>query len=451
MLCEPTSDPNYQKPLENLHRVYSDFPIRYFRKKGKCTDEELLAHARAHPPLSQIAWGHKWKHLNSTNARTGEVHRERIRVIPGLIAAKETYPPKQEQQMKWEKGLSELFVPQGGGPVRQEEADDEPELHWRFDVTEQQLKGTALQERALPKEIELLTLFEWNPGSSRQRLDPGLLTMKSLHFGMMQEADAEMVTSLERTGASVHFHTKVRQDSPGKPTLTFARAQLIQQSRMLEAGVVPKYAMRHEQEVENWLVSYSIAKYEFKIPIAGLSQLTLASAHLSDWYAKKRDIAIGALSDFLDKCRTHDVDIIGCDLNQAVALRKSHTTTPLCEAMKAFCARHGVPAAYEYQELYGQGPDDCCGFLILPGSAVFTKCDVQKASYAPYVNQDLGLSRTDREAHYPVQMWLRSKEYSRTGRYKRSQGALDQRKAARSQKANEASKNKKQRTQSSRK
>ena len=79
-----------------------------------------------------------------------------------------------------------------------------------------------------------MTFFQWNPGETRQRLDVGALSGKSLHFGMMQEVDSGIVASLERWGATVHVHKKAKH-LPGKPTCTFARAQFIEHSELLHA------------------------------------------------------------------------------------------------------------------------------------------------------------------------------------------------------------------------
>ena len=84
-----------------------------------------------------------------------------------------------------------------------------------------------------------------------------------------------------------------------------------------------------------------------------------------------RDIATEALESFLGVCRDHGVDIIGCDLNQAVALRKTHQSTPLSVAMGNFCRKHSLTSNYEVGELYGQKPGDCCGFVVMPSSSLW--------------------------------------------------------------------------------
>ena len=166
-------------------------------------------------------------------------------------------------------------------------------------------------------------------------------------------------------------------------------------------------------------MSYSIARYEFKFPIAGRTSLTIAGAHLNNHWAKRRDIAKDALGDLLETCCTHNVDIIGCDLNQAVALRKTHRTSPLFEAMKKFCRRHSVTSepGYPYVSLYGQAPGDCCGFIIMPTSSINTECVVEKHGWAPYELNDIGLRSTDKDSHYPTHMWLREKKR----KYRRSE------------------------------
>ena len=91
--------------------------------------------------------------------------------------------------------------------------------------------------------------------------------------------------------------------------------------------------------------------------IAGRSFLTIASAHLNNDWAKKRDVAIEAISTLLDTCRDYNVDLIGCDMNQGVALRKTHTTSSLLEAMTAFCQKHGIGVENaDFRELLAQAP-----------------------------------------------------------------------------------------------
>ena len=117
-----------------------------------------------------------------------------------------------------------------------------------------------------------MTFFQWNAGGTRQRLDVGALSGCSMHFGMMQEVDEDIVASLERWGATVHVHEKA-MPSPGKPTCTFARAQFIERSELLWAEVVPRSYEKSGERVESWLLSYSIASYQFKFPIAGRDQV----------------------------------------------------------------------------------------------------------------------------------------------------------------------------------
>ena len=70
---------------------------------------------------------------------------------------------------------------------------------WRFDMQNQLWEGEAKQSRSkLPDEIGTLTVLTWNPGAYRQRLEPGLLIMKSVHFGMYQEVGPGAVGSLKR-------------------------------------------------------------------------------------------------------------------------------------------------------------------------------------------------------------------------------------------------------------
>jgi len=222
---------------------------------------------------------------------------------------------------------------------------------------------------------------------------------------MMQEVDPQIVESLGRWGAIVH----VPSTDPlgvGPATCTFARAAFIKKSKQLAADITLRSS--------SWLLSYSIARYEFKFPIAGRREVTIASAHLCNECAKKRDVATEALVALFDKCVTHNVDIIGCDLNQAVAVRKCHTTSQLFEAMSQFCCNHGVTSDYPYVTMYGQNPHDCCGFIIMPTSSIYAQCVVDKHGWAPFVNCDLGLRKTDGDSHCPTHMWLRSKTDKRS-------------------------------------
>ena len=202
--------------------------------------------------------------------------------------------------------------------------------------------------------------------------------------------------------------------------------------------------MKSGETVDSWLLSYSIARYEFKFPIAGRDQVTLASAHLCNDWATKRDIATEAILDLLEKCRAKNVDVIGCDLNQAVALRKSHTTSPLFEAMKKFCREYDVASHYPYESLYGQEESDCTGFIIMPTSSIVDECEIEKHGWAPFLNSDLGLRITDRDAHHPNHMWLRCKTQKR--KYVRSEGAWTRKKEAKAQKLEELKAKKKAKT-----
>ena len=146
-----------------------------------------------------------------------------------------------------------------------------------------------------------------------------------------------------------------------------------------------------------------------------------ARSRKNDW-AKKRDVAIEAISTLLDTCRDYNVDLIGCDMNQGVALRKTHTTSPLLEAMTSFCQKHGIGVENaDFRELLAQAPGDCCGFIIMPSSSMFTDFIVVKHGWAPFLSTDIGLRRTDADAHYPCHMFLRSTHHART--YKRSDEA----------------------------
>ena len=139
----------------------------------------------------------------------------------------------------------------------------------------------------------------------------------------------------------------------------------------------------------------------------------LISSHISTIGWKKLVIATNALLGLLEHCHIHNVDIIGCDLNQAAALRKSHKTPPLEEAINKFCINHRVTQDYPYNSLYGQSPQDVCGFIIMPTSPIYKECVVAKHGWQPFLNCDLGLRRTDGDAHFPAHMWLRNRSLKR--------------------------------------
>ena len=417
MLAEPHSDVFFMKPLAKLTGSYSACSIKYMLKKCNCNLVELTERARSFDtskiganglPLQINPWGVKWK--NVLDDVTGKT--ERIMTMPGLICKGEDYPSKEAFEERWRKALVDVFAPPSMTGL--EEAMDEEAGHWRFDVLEQLLRSNDLQGRPLPSSLAHMTFLQWNAGGTRQRLDAGSLSGGSLHFGSMQEVDPDIVASLERWGAIVYFYDN---EPPGKPTCTFARADFIQRSRQLLAEVIPRYYQHHGETVKAWLMSYSIARYEFKFEIAGRTLVTIASAHLCNEWAKKRDIATEAILHLLETCHAYEVDIIGCDLNQAVALRKSHVTSPLFEAIKQFCSKHGVNPTYPYESLYGQAPGDCCGFIIMPTSSIFAECVVEKHGWQPFVSTDIGLRRTDLDAHHPNHMWLRSKTYKRTSKH----------------------------------
>ena len=119
--------------------------------------------------------------------------------------------------------------------------------------------------------------------------------------------------------------------------------------------------------------------------------------------AKKRVVAIEAISTLLDTCRDYNVDLIGCDMNQGVALRKTHTTSPLLEAMTSFCQKHGIGVENaDFRELLAQAPGDCCGFIIMPSSSMFTDFIVVKHGWAPFCPLTLACAEQTRTHIIPV-------------------------------------------------
>lgn len=167
--------------------------------------------------------------------------------------------------------------------------------------------------------------------------------------------------------------------------------------------------------------SFSIAKYDFEIKIAGSCQ--------------------EAVLNLLDTCYAPEVDVIGCDMNSGVALRKTHVTSPVVEAMKEFCHKHAVTLAFPYESLYGQAAGDCCGFIIMPTSPIVTECTVLKHGWMPFWSDDIGVRRTDREMHHPNHLWLQSKSHVR--KYKRSAEGWDRVQAKKAQKREALSEKKK--------
>ena len=325
MLAEPDSDVLYLKPLQNLHGVYTQWSIDYMLTKCNCSMRELLTRATsklysladhfAHGlPLSINQWGQKQQVVLVVDEWTAETSEERVRIMPGIISKEEEYPGKKAFAEKRDRTLEELFVrSQVTVPEETSDTVESLERHWRFDVLEQLMKSNEVQGRPLPSALDHLTLLQWNAGSARQRLDPGALSGGSLHFGMMQEVDPDIVASLERWGAIVHldvtklsgpgqptckfaradslerssqlFHVK-KLPGPGQPTCTFARADFLERSSQLFADIIQRPYRHKGKTVQGWLLSYSIARYDFKFPIAGRPVVTIASAHLCNYLAK---------------------------------------------------------------------------------------------------------------------------------------------------------------------
>ena len=245
MLDEPYSDVLYMKPLRSLHGIYSNFSITYMLKHCRLSMQELMVRAtgklcslRSHwsgLPLSINDWGTKLRHQPLVvDDATGVWSLETSVSRPGLVSKDEEYPGKKTFTQKWHQDLKDLFVP--SQIIGTSDHTNAVERHWRFDVLEQLMKSNELQARPLPSALDHLTFLSWNAGVARQRLDPGAISGGSLHFGMMQEVDPQIVASLERWGAIVH----VPSTDPlgfGKPTCTFARAAFIERSEQLGAHI----------------------------------------------------------------------------------------------------------------------------------------------------------------------------------------------------------------------
>ena len=214
MLAEPDSDVTFLKPLQNFEGIYSPFSIHYMMRQCGGA-QELMRRASNNLdglpvkgsrglPMSITVWGSKLKEVEEVDEETHEISVSRVRIYPGLLTVDEEYPYKKEFVAKWRQSLDEIFRPPQ--TIAEQVAANAVNKHWRFDVLEQLLKSTELQGRSLPSELPNLTLLQWNAGSARQRLETGALSGGSLHFGMFQEVDPDIVASLARWGALVHVH-----------------------------------------------------------------------------------------------------------------------------------------------------------------------------------------------------------------------------------------------------
>ena len=243
MLDDLDSDVLNMKPLQTLDGIYSNFSINYMLKQCRLSMQELMVLASGKLcskrsrwsglPLSINNWGSKHKRTDVVDDATGVWSGETSVSMPGLKSKYEEYPGKKAFEEKCDKTLKDLFVP---SQITGLDHAETVGRHWRFDVVEQLIKSTGLQARPLPSALDHLTLLSWNAGVARQRLDPGAISSGSLHFGMMQEVDPQIVESLERWGAIVHVHYTA-QSGLGPATCTFARAAFIEGSKQLAADI----------------------------------------------------------------------------------------------------------------------------------------------------------------------------------------------------------------------
>ena len=254
MVCEPQANVHFMKPLRSLVGGHSSFALKYMQRACRCELEELNERARDRDayqsgvrglPFQVAPWSVKRREV--VDESTGV--SAKVISVPGLIAADERYPTKQEFKNKWRRSLNGIFVT---GTLQAESSLPAAE-HWRFDFLEQLLKFNNLQEQPLPQTLESLTLFQWNAGGTRQHLDVGSLRGGSLHFRSMQEVDAGIAASLERWGAVVHTH----EPTIGQATCTFGRAAFVRQSVLLCSQVPTRPVTHHGEVIDTWLLSAS--------------------------------------------------------------------------------------------------------------------------------------------------------------------------------------------------
>ena len=252
LMQDPHTSVHFMKPLQTLVGAYSPFALRYMQDKCHCSVEDLQARARDRDayesgarglPLQASPWSVTRRDV--VDADTGI--SSRVISVPGLIASDEAYPTKRDFNEKWRRDLSEVFV--GAGSLDADASSSSAAGHWRCDFLEQLLKFNDLQGRPLPPALDCLTVLQWNAGGTRQRLDVGQLTGGSLHFGSMQEVDADIVSSLERWGAVVHS-----SDAHGQATCTFARADFVRRSELLFSKVLTRAARHHGEVFDSWLL-----------------------------------------------------------------------------------------------------------------------------------------------------------------------------------------------------
>ena len=225
------------KPLDPLvmQEVYSPFAIRYIAAAKGDNLEELGQHVHSNPPKALTVWGQKWIREADLDPVTGEETYNK-RIARRGLGTKEEYESMQtrtEAATKKKKKMIDCFVAEGGNDP---DDGDEPPTHatlWRFDSHEFTWGRSSRSQRPLPQALNTLACLTWNPGAYRQRLEPGQLIMKSMHFGMMQELSPETVMSLERAGATVHCGPHGLNTLP---TCTFGRSAFISQSELLDAG-----------------------------------------------------------------------------------------------------------------------------------------------------------------------------------------------------------------------
>ena len=232
-------------------------------------------------------------------------------------------------------------------------------------------------------------------------------------------------------GATVHCG---QHGLKGLATCTFGRAVFILKSEMLESGCEMK--PRADGPPKDWLYSYSIAEYKLTIPLGGVHELRLASVHFNCTYVQKWEVARDAIAHFLEKCLDHRVDLIGGGFNQAVRFHHGHTETSLQLAFAQVFAGKEIECPTPYDQVFGQAPDDVCGFIVMPGSELSETSYILKASYANYLEADVGVRDGDSDAHYPVQCWLRHVDFKRDfSLNKRSSHVMEMRSVQRKEKS----------------
>ena len=153
MLVEPDSDVSHMKPLHTLKGMYSNFSIQYMLKKCSLSMQELMVFVRGefcskasrwnNLPLSLNSWGSKCKRTDVVDD-AGVWTVETSYYPPGLKSSNEEYPSQKACEQKCNKTLEDLFVP---AQITGLDHAETVGRHWRFDVVEQLVKSTGLQDR----------------------------------------------------------------------------------------------------------------------------------------------------------------------------------------------------------------------------------------------------------------------------------------------------------------